>query len=172
MQHRTDRFCILKLLLCGLPRRQVLFSLLIITGHPAEIRWSFCIRKSKRTWCILLSRTNSGLFTYPLFVCPTFNFRHNSEYIISFLSQHSLSLSRCLELLLEEIQFLSLSFPFLDTSKSPGVRFRLFVFWNIHLVVFLHIISSYYCSVEPCIVSVLFLFFLVAVSSLSLIFFM
>ena len=52
-------------------------------------------------------------------------------------------------LLLEGIQFLFQGFLFLDISRSSCVRFRLFIAWNIHTVVFLPIsvlCCCYVCS--------------------------
>ena len=55
--------------------------LLTITqsSHLADIRWSVCISKSLRSLCILLSRTDSGLCIYHLFVWSNFNFLYNSQ---------------------------------------------------------------------------------------------
>ena len=62
----------------------------------------------------------------------------------------------------EEIQFLSWHFVFLAMSRFTRVSFRLFVAWNIHTVIFLPIsVSSL----------LFFMLFLVAVISLSLLFF-
>ena len=49
---------------------QVLFFLVIIirSGLLAEIRWSVCMSKSHRSFCVLFSRTGAGLYIYHLFV--------------------------------------------------------------------------------------------------------
>ena len=58
---------------------------------------------------------------------------------------------RCFVLLSEEIQFLSLGFPFLARWKFYCVRFRLFVAGNVFKVVFLtFLFFGYFCSVEAC----------------------
>ena len=82
----------LLILLCGQPGQQsqqfgkfsfsflffffFFFFLLIVTrsGRLAEIRWSVCISKSQRSFCISFSKTNSGLCIYILFIWPNFNF--------------------------------------------------------------------------------------------------
>ena len=63
---------------------QVLSFLFIIIrcGHLAEIRWSVCMSKSKRSLCVSFSETDSGLSIYHLFVWSNFNFLHNSQLII------------------------------------------------------------------------------------------
>ena len=55
--------------------------LLIITrsGRLAEIRWSICISKSKRTSCVSFSRTDSVLCIHHLFVWSDFNLLHSSK---------------------------------------------------------------------------------------------
>ena len=57
-------------------------------------------------------------------------------------------------MLLEAIQFLSLSFLFLAMSRSSRVRFRLFAAWNVHEIAFLPFWFSTYCSVDPCVICV------------------
>ena len=58
------------------------FFLLIITRscRLAEIQWSVCISKSSRT-SSALSRTDSGLCIYHLFLWSNVNFLHNSLWI-------------------------------------------------------------------------------------------
>ena len=50
--------------------QQFLFFLLIITrsGRLAQIRWSVYVSKSQRSLCVSISRTDSGLCIYHLFV--------------------------------------------------------------------------------------------------------
>ena len=47
-----------------------LFFWLIITRSSCltEIRWSVCIRKLQRSWCVSFSRTDSGLYIYHFFI--------------------------------------------------------------------------------------------------------
>ena len=46
-----------------------LFLLIIIrSGFLAENRWSVCMSKSHRSLCVSFSRTDAGLWIYPLFV--------------------------------------------------------------------------------------------------------
>ena len=62
---------------------------------------------------------------------------------------------RCLELKLENFQFLPKRFPSVAMSRSSRVRFRHFVAWNIHAVVFFPISLSkcfWYCFVCPYVV--------------------
>ena len=58
---------------------QFTFLLLIITrsGSWAEIRWAVCVLKYQWSFCISLSRTDSGLCKYHLFAWSNFNFLHN-----------------------------------------------------------------------------------------------
>ena len=65
----------------------------------------------------------------------------------------------------EEIQFLTKGFPFLAMSSSSRVRFRLFVAWNVHTVVFLPIFFL------VIVVPLILVLFLVAVIYLPLFFF-
>ena len=59
-----------------------LFLLIIKrSGLLAEIRWSVCMLKSHRSLCESLSRTDSGLYIYYLFVWSNLNFLHNSQWI-------------------------------------------------------------------------------------------
>ena len=67
-------------------------------------------------------------------------------------------------LLLEENRFLAEGFPFLDMSFS--VRFRFVAAWNIHAITFL----SYFCFLDI-IVLLIFVLFLISLISLSLFFF-
>ena len=69
--------------------------------------------------CIRLWRDQSFLVYHHI----TYSCYFVVSYLILLL--HSLSLWRCLELLLEEIQLLSQAFPFRSTSKFSRVRFRL-----------------------------------------------
>ena len=59
----------------------VLFFLLIIitSGLLAEIRWSVCMSKSRRSLCVLFSKTASGLCIYHLFVWSNLNCLHISR---------------------------------------------------------------------------------------------
>ena len=65
--------------------RQVLFFFLTIPrpGRLAEVRWSVCISKSLRTFCVSFSWSDSGLCIYHLFVWSNFNFLHNSQCTLS-----------------------------------------------------------------------------------------
>ena len=48
------------------------FLLILITsGHLAEIRWSACMSKSHRSFCVSFSRTDSGLCIYYLLLSFT-----------------------------------------------------------------------------------------------------
>ena len=87
----------------------------------------------------------------------------------SIFDLHSWCLWRCFVLLFEKIQFLSQGFPFLAVSLSSRMRFRQFVAWNIHTVVFIIIIISNFFFIL--LILMLFVLFLVAVISISLLFF-
>ena len=50
-------------------------------GLLTEIRWSVCMSKSQRSLCVTFSRTDTGLFTYHLFVWSNLNFLHNSMWL-------------------------------------------------------------------------------------------
>ena len=70
-----------------------LFLLLLTitrTGRMAEIRWSVCISKSQRIFCISLSRTDLGLCIYHYCVWSNLIFLHNSQWI-TFSTQSNLS---------------------------------------------------------------------------------
>ena len=73
-------------------------------------------------------------------------------------------------LLSDGILFLSNGFPFLNMSKFSRVRFRLFVAWNIHTVVFLP--NFVFQVIFVLLMLMLSVLLLVAVISLSLHFFM
>ena len=63
---------------------QILFFFLLIiirSGFLAEIRWSACISKSHRSFCVTFSRTGSGLCIYHLLVWSNLNFLHISQWI-------------------------------------------------------------------------------------------
>ena len=51
------------------------------SGHLTEIRWSVCILKSQKCFCVSFSRTDSGLYIYYLFIWSNLNFWHNSQWI-------------------------------------------------------------------------------------------
>ena len=59
---------------------QILFFLLIIirSGLLAGIRWSVCMLKSHRSFCVSFSRTGAGLCICHLFVWSNWNFSHIS----------------------------------------------------------------------------------------------
>ena len=59
------------------------FLLLTITRscRLAEIRWSICISKSRRSLYVSFSRRDTGLCIYHLFVWSNFNFLNNSQWI-------------------------------------------------------------------------------------------
>ena len=46
----------------------------------AWIRWSICISKSQRNWCITFSMMDSGLCWYYLFACLNFKHLHISHW--------------------------------------------------------------------------------------------
>ena len=62
---------------------QVHFFLLIIikSGRLAEIRWSVCMSKSHRSFCMSFSRTCAGLCLYHLLEWSNLNFLHISQWI-------------------------------------------------------------------------------------------
>ena len=76
--------------ICGQPGRQnplidrffFFFFLFTITtaGHLAGIRWTVCMLKSQRIWCVSFSVTDSGLCIHHLVEWSNFNFLHNSPY--------------------------------------------------------------------------------------------
>ena len=78
----------------------------------------------------------------------SFRLCHHIIYINYFgtyclcLVWYHLSLWRYFVLQLEKIQFFSYGFPLVTMSKFSCLRFRLFVAWNIHTVVFLPIFVS------------------------------
>ena len=51
------------------------------SGRLAEIKWSVCISKFQRSWCVSFSRTDSGLCIYHWFEGSNFNFWHSSQQI-------------------------------------------------------------------------------------------
>ena len=63
--------------------QQVFFLLLTITrfGRLVEIRWSVCISKSQRIFCVSFSWTDSGLCISHFVVWSNLNFLHNSQWI-------------------------------------------------------------------------------------------
>ena len=64
--------------------RQVVFFIysLIITrsGLLGGIKWSICISKSQRIFCVAFSRTDSDLCIYHLVVWSNFKLLHNSSF--------------------------------------------------------------------------------------------
>ena len=72
----------------------VSFFLLTIpkSDYLAEIKWSVCISKSKRTLCFTFSWTDYGLHIYNLFIWSNFSFLHNSQWV-SFSIQSCLALN-------------------------------------------------------------------------------
>ena len=106
---RTVFFCFLSFLICGPPEQQnpldikfvgggvylfvsflfgfglfVCFFFLLIntrSGILTGIRWSVCISKSQRRFCVLFSKTNSGLCIYHFLVRSNFNLLHNSQWM-------------------------------------------------------------------------------------------
>ena len=89
---------------------QILFLLLIImSGLLAGIRWSVCMLKSHRSWCVSFSRTGAGLCIYHLLVWLNFNFLHISQWI-TLPTQSCLALySFCANLLHSLIMWLMVS---------------------------------------------------------------
>ena len=88
---------------------QGLFSCWLSLGFVdlAKIRWSICISKSQRTFCISFSWMDSGLCIYHLFIWS--NFLHNSQ-LITFPTLLSLVLySFCANLLHSVIMSLIIS---------------------------------------------------------------
>ena len=59
------------------------FFLLIIkrSSRLADIKWSVCISKPLRGFCVSFSRTDSTLCIYHLFIWSNYNFLHNSQWI-------------------------------------------------------------------------------------------
>ena len=85
-------FFFFSILHCGQPGQQspqfgkfnfffFFFFVTTMSGRLNEIRWSVCTLKSQRNLCVSLSRTDSGLCIYHLFVRSNFNFLHNSQLI-------------------------------------------------------------------------------------------
>ena len=85
-------FHFLLILLNGKPGQQIpqfckflffffIIIIIIMSGRLTKIRWSVCMSKSHRRFCISFSRTDAGLFIYHLFVCSNLNFLHNSQWI-------------------------------------------------------------------------------------------
>ena len=60
--------------------RQVLFFGWL-SSHLAEIRWSICISKSLRIFCVWFSRTDSEFCIFRLFVWSNLNFLLNLQWI-------------------------------------------------------------------------------------------
>ena len=51
------------------------------SGRLAKIRWSVCMPKSQRSWWVSLSRMDSGLCIYHLFLWSKLSILHNSQWI-------------------------------------------------------------------------------------------
>ena len=89
------------------------FFWLIITWFDllAGISWFVCISKSLRIMCISLSKMDSGLCIYYLFIWSNFNFLHNSQWIsfpfLSYLVLYSFLASLLHSLMRLIISFLS-----------------------------------------------------------------
>ena len=94
---------------------QILFLLLIIikSGLLAEIRWSVCMSKSHWSLWVSLSRTDTGLCIYYLFVWPNWNFLHISQWITLPAQSCLVLYSICANLLYSLIMRLMVS------SRSP-----------------------------------------------------
>ena len=77
--------------------QQVLFFFLIITrsGYLAEVRGPVSILKSQRSLCVSVSRTDSGLCIYHLFVWSNFNFYTISSDYLAHTVVSSLILFLC-----------------------------------------------------------------------------
>ena len=62
-----------------------LFLLIFIrSGRLAEIRWSVCITKSQRCWCVSFSMTDAGFFIVTLMFHKFFSFLARFKYLYSF----------------------------------------------------------------------------------------
>ena len=55
--------------------------MIIRSGLLAEIRWSVCMSKSHRSFCVSFSRTGAGLCIYHLLAWSNLNFLHISLWI-------------------------------------------------------------------------------------------
>ena len=77
------------------------FCFLPITrsGHIAEIRWSICIAKSKRSLCVSFSITYSRLHLYHSVEWSNSNFLHNFQWITIPTQSCLVSYSFCTNLL-------------------------------------------------------------------------
>ena len=72
------------------------FLLIIIrSSRLADIRWSVCMSKSKRSLCVSFSRANAGLYKYHFFVLSIFNFLHNFQWIALPTQSFNLSVLIC-----------------------------------------------------------------------------
>ena len=86
------------------------FSLIIIkSGLLIEIRWSVCMSKSHRSLCVSFSRAGAGLCIYHLFVWPTLNFLHISQWITLLTQSWLVLYSFCANLLHSLIMWLIVS---------------------------------------------------------------
>ena len=83
------------------------FFLLIVirSGLLAEIRWSVCMSKSRRSLCVSFSRTDAWLCIYHLFVWSNWNFLHISPWIILPTQSYLVLYSFCANLLHYQLKF-------------------------------------------------------------------
>ena len=93
---------------------------IIRSGRLAEIRWSVWISESQRILCISLSRTDSGLSIYYLFVWSILNFLDNSKWITFPTQSYLILYSLCANLLHSFIIWLIIS------SLSPHNLHQIF----------------------------------------------
>ena len=135
-------------------------------SHSCLVLWSFSsnLLYSLIVWLIASSLSSYNLHLLFCWVLSTFPFNIVGPYgDILYCYQKRFSLSPPPSLSLSQ------GFPFLTMSKSSCVRFYLFVAWNIHTVIFLPICFQFMVVLSIIVLSVLFL---VAVISLSVLFFM
>ena len=104
-----------------------LFLIIIRSGFLIEIKWSVCISKSHRSFCVSFSRTGAGLCLYYLLVWSNLNFLHISQWI-TFPTQLCLTLYFfCANLLHLRIMWLIVS------SLSPHFLHLLF-YWVLFIL--------------------------------------
>ena len=87
-----------------------LFLLIIIrSGLLAEIRWSVCMSKSHRSFCVSFSRTGARLCIYHLLLWSNLNFLHISQWIAWPIQSCQALYSFCANLLHSLIMWLMVS---------------------------------------------------------------
>ena len=137
------------------------FLLIIIRfGCLVEIKWSICMSKSHRSFCISFSRTDVGLCIYHLFVGSNLNFLHSSQWItlptqsclvlysfctnllhllimwliVSSLTPHNLHLLCCSILSILALIWLILIALFCAAIRRDSVSlFKFFFFFHVHV---------------------------------------